>query len=276
MNDILIGYIAGLGLVMIICFCFLLYYLLRNLRFGNSPSRQQSDLTNMMLLFQTMRDTLEQQKQLAQDFNASVDQKVGEIKKHIESAGTMSDSVKKAEQELETLLSQTREELDSLRRRMEYLVDQNPDVEMPTILEENEPNTKPESGAVNGHISHSQNGDMEPLGSIPEPKSESENNLIDQWVGLDIGAQAEEDWGEEELSNQDEDADSGRDAFRSLLNMQSPDPEEDSESSTVPPIQQKVYEYADEGMRVPEISRALGIGKGEVRLILSLRQSNLG
>ena len=38
------------------------------------------------------------------------------------------------------------------------------------------------------------------------------------------------------------------------------------------PIQQRVYEYSDAGMRVPEIARELGVGKGEVRLILSLRQ----
>jgi hypothetical protein len=37
------------------------------------------------------------------------------------------------------------------------------------------------------------------------------------------------------------------------------------------PIQKRVYEYSDAGMRVPEIARELGVGKGEVRLILSLR-----
>jgi hypothetical protein len=230
----------------------------------------------MMLLFQTMRDTLEQQKQLAHDFNASVDQKVQDIRDHVASAGDMSDSVKKAENELETLLSQTREELDSLRRRMGYLVDQSPAGETSSAAEAIESDSHSENGPVNGRGADTQNGDGEPLRSIPEPKAEAENNLIDQWVGLDIGAQEEEDWSEEELSYPEEDAESGRDAFRSLLNMQSPDDAESSESSITPPIQQRVYEYADEGMRVPEISRALGIGKGEVRLILSLRQSNLG
>jgi predicted transcriptional regulator len=33
-----------------------------------------------------------------------------------------------------------------------------------------------------------------------------------------------------------------------------------------------VYEYHDAGMSVGEIAQELGIGKGEVRLVISLRQ----
>jgi predicted transcriptional regulator len=34
-----------------------------------------------------------------------------------------------------------------------------------------------------------------------------------------------------------------------------------------------VYEYNDAGMTVAEIAHEIGIGKGEVRLILSLRKN---
>ena len=37
-------------------------------------------------------------------------------------------------------------------------------------------------------------------------------------------------------------------------------------------VQSRVYEYNDAGMSVAQISKAIGIGKGEVRLILSLRK----
>jgi len=271
MYEAFIGYFAGLSLVIVICFLSLLYYLLRSFRFSGSSSHHDSDLTNMMLLFQTMRDTLEQQKQLAQDFNASVDQKVGEIKKHIESTENMSDTVQKAEKELDTILTQAREELDSLRRRMDYLAEQTSGGALP----QPEKKASPENGATNGHNADTKNGDKGPLRSIAEPKEEPKKNLIDQWVGLDIGAQEDDEW-EEEVASPEEDSESGREAFRSLLNMQSTEPVDEESQSTVPPIQQRVYEYADAGMRVPEISRELGIGKGEVRLILSLRQSNLG
>lgn len=43
------------------------------------------------------------------------------------------------------------------------------------------------------------------------------------------------------------------------------------------PLQQRVLEYSEAGMTVTEVSRELGIGKGEVRLMLSLaRQAQPG
>ena len=43
------------------------------------------------------------------------------------------------------------------------------------------------------------------------------------------------------------------------------------------PLQQRVLEYSEAGMTVAEVSRELGIGKGEVRLMLSLaRQAQPG
>ena len=36
------------------------------------------------------------------------------------------------------------------------------------------------------------------------------------------------------------------------------------------PLQQRVLEYSEAGMTVAQVSRELGIGKGEVRLMLSL------
>jgi DNA-binding NarL/FixJ family response regulator len=38
------------------------------------------------------------------------------------------------------------------------------------------------------------------------------------------------------------------------------------------PLQQRVYEYSDAGMSIAEIANEIGIGKGEVRLILSIRK----
>lgn len=87
--------------------------------------------------------------------------------------------------------------------------------------------------------------------------------------------------------------DAAREAFRALLNMPAtpeppsdpgpldimpkgtggtatgaPEPEEAPELSV--PLQQRVLEYSEAGMTVAQVSRELGIGKGEVRLMLSL------
>ncbi|MBX3179273.1 MAG: hypothetical protein KF886_18105 [Candidatus Hydrogenedentes bacterium] len=88
--------------------------------------------------------------------------------------------------------------------------------------------------------------------------------------------------------------DAAREAFRALLNMpaQSPaSPDIDRPLDFVPgdsasrdthpappesqdhlsiPLQQRVLEYSEAGMTVAQVSRELGIGKGEVRLMLSL------
>ena len=42
------------------------------------------------------------------------------------------------------------------------------------------------------------------------------------------------------------------------------------------PLQQRVLEYSQAGMGVAEIARELGIGKGEVRLMLSLAKQKDG
>lgn len=86
--------------------------------------------------------------------------------------------------------------------------------------------------------------------------------------------------------------DAAREAFRALLNIPSEDPPprspldlpgqmasmadmnppEESQDFAQDPanMQQRVLEYSDAGMTVAEVSRELGIGKGEVRLMLSL------
>lgn len=87
--------------------------------------------------------------------------------------------------------------------------------------------------------------------------------------------------------------DAAREAFRALLNMPmtagvAPAPPEmpgqvagmapradgygpaPDEGAISAPLQQRVLEYSEAGMTVAEVSRELGIGKGEVRLMLSL------
>jgi len=82
--------------------------------------------------------------------------------------------------------------------------------------------------------------------------------------------------------------DAAREAFRALLNMPAPEREAapldvvpgelptsgmntaPEASPMSPPLQQRVLEYSEAGMTVAQVSRELGIGKGEVRLMLSL------
>ncbi len=79
------------------------------------------------------------------------------------------------------------------------------------------------------------------------------------------------------------DPEAARQAFRALLNLgQERGLEAASRTGTLDqpsgedgaegPLRSRVYEYSDAGMSIAEIASELGIGKGEVRLILSLRE----
>ena len=96
---------------------------------------------------------------------------------------------------------------------------------------------------------------------------------------------------QEPVGEPTDEAHAARDAFRMLLNMasaQTPVPPAPSTPATpqgrsgetkgngfddrVTANRALIYEYSDAGMSVSDIARELGMGKGEVRLILGLRK----
>ena len=120
-------------------------------------------------------------------------------------------------------------------------------------------------------------------------------DVIDSWVGLDFGGDAPDPLPfvvPDEAPEHPEDPEAAREAFRALLNMDPVEPARQDRRSARPaqyspqdqvsqggngrgrlsPVQARVYEYTDAGMTVSQISKELGIGKGEVRLIQSLRE----
>jgi len=258
-----------------------------------------------------MRDTVEQQKSLARRFNRTIDAKVNEVRALTESTAGLDERVQTLETELEQVLNQAKEELNSMRRRWEYLQEQlpeNSDGMTDTVSQAAEPKMDnvqhpaaessdskedeakaPDSASppeektdpTNGHSSSS------PLRVLPTRKESPGLDPLESWTGLDFGSSDYDDddeYDEPEPDNEPsepEDPEAARDAFRMLLNMDSPtmDPnppiqvdDETSDAVSITPVQQRIYEYSDAGMRVPEIARELGVGKGEVRLILSLRK----
>ena len=82
-----------------------------------------------------------------------------------------------------------------------------------------------------------------------------------------------------------ENPETAREAFRALLNMDEtqsapkpvhpaapPSTSGGNGRNALTPIQARVYEYHDAGMTISQIASELGVGKGEVRLILSIRK----
>jgi hypothetical protein len=283
-----------IGLV-VTSFLTLLYILFSDRGSGRSAAsaHAQSDLTNMMILFQTMRDILTQQKDLAREFNISIDRKVNEVRRLIQSTGDVRSELERTKRELAALATRTRRDVSALERRLQG-VDSEADLAEPQA-DQDESDDDSEVHELEPL------DDVEPpLEILPEPEPARERDMIDNWRMPDLktveddeadGIEIEDDYDDGEYANghdeplSEEDVADTRAAYRDLLSLQPASPRMRGPSSSdvlengrdgnggqyLTPIQKRVYEYSDAGMRVPEIARELGVGKGEVRLILSLR-----
>ncbi len=79
--------------VVLLSFALVIFFFLRENRLRSmAPAHAHTDLTNMMILFQTMRDILAQQKDLAREFNISIDQKVSDFHPWREGLGRAGDN----------------------------------------------------------------------------------------------------------------------------------------------------------------------------------------
>ncbi len=295
-NDIYL--IVGLIGLVVTSFLTLLYILFsdRGAGRGAASAQAQSDLTNMMILFQTMRDILTQQKDLAREFNISIDKKVNEVRRLIQSTGDVRSELERTKRELAALATRTRRDVSALERRLQG-------VDAQTDLDEPEADSEESGDDTEVHELEPLQNIEPPLEILPEEEPARKPDLIDRWRFADMktvedeeadGIEIEEDYdyddgehsnGHDEPLSEDE-VEGTRAAYRDLLNLQPAAKDMRGPSSSeiidrgreggnggqyLTPIQKRVYEYSDAGMRVPEIARELGVGKGEVRLILSLR-----
>lgn len=265
-------YITLFGVALVFAAVVLLVIFVRREKAINMVSKRD-DLASMMILLQTMRDLLEQQKGFARELNKALDARVEFIKTTVESArgelAMLGESVKQLGNEVERLKRETVSppaqpaQPANVRHLSAYTPPPQP-----------EPSKEHERPA------------LRVLALPREP--ETAGDAIDSWVGLDFAGDEPDPLGFDVPETEPEapkDPDAARSAFRALLDLE---PEEQSAQNTappvrdpgalsgnhrpVPPIHARVYEYNDAGMSVAQIAQELGIGKGEVRLILSLRK----
>lgn len=276
-TTVTVGMLLFMLIAMVVLIFLSLFMLVRSIQSRNEPAQHvQTDLTNMTILFNTMRDILSEQKDLARRFNASLDAKVGEVRAVIEQARELAVELDKTKREVDRLVEKVHSD-----RREGYTEDRAPVEEPPQppapkpIVEEVDVH-EPEVMRVAGEQAKG-----ETLGH----RLSREDDLIDGWTGMDFGAYTDDrplESVDEYVHTAPEDAAGARDAFRALLNfttdsaLKEPAFSEAAEVSNgnggISPLELNVYEYSDAGMRVPEIARELGLGKGEVRLMLNLRK----
>ncbi len=275
---------------------FALWYWLRESRERTRIRQTKADIADIMLLFQTMRDVVMQQKQLANDFNEELERKVGGVKLVLSSAIEKNERLYEKQRELEQALEDTRAELLSVQRQLTYLppaAETSPPPRRPRPPERPAPErpvreplqpvaaNEPPFMALPGEENPSA---PEPVKAEEAPTTAKEKHAGAEatlWEQVDLAALSDnsilgdDDDEDEILEASPEDGAAAREAFRALLDMSAA---EEGGEATTPPVggngnvalQQRIVQYADAGMSVGDISRELGIGKGEVRLMLSL------
>ncbi len=292
----------------VVFFCSLVagFFYIYSKRSSGAPSRAtQGDLANMMILLQTMRDLLNQQKELARQLNESLDKKVAFIK----------DTVDTAMRDLDTLrgeIGSVAHTLPKIQASVAHVQEQADAIEQAL--------QKPATGAVPRASSRpvapapAANAPRQAPKETPAPETPKPNpapkpaispelqvltrpapspDLLDNWVGLDIGGTSLEPSlfdAPDEPPTEPENPEAAREAFRALLNMQAQNSDKNLKPSEaapsfsasggngkgkLSPLQARVYEYRDAGMSISEIANEIGIGKGEVRLILSIRKDRV-
>lgn len=275
---------------------FALWYWLRERRERTRIRQTKADIADIMLLFQTMRDVVMQQKQLANDFNEELERKVGGVKLVLSSAIEKNERLYEKQRELEQALEDTRAELLSVQRQLTYLP---PAAESAAPPRRPQPPERPAPQRTSREILQPAPANEPPFMALPGEESPTapEPAVVEElppalhgivagaeatlWEQVDMAALSdstilgEDDEDDEILEVSPEDGAAAREAFRALLDMSATD--ETGEAATPSSgtngnvaLQQRIVQYADAGMSVGDISRELGIGKGEVRLMLSL------
>ena len=274
---VLLAFLASV-LVVVIIVAYVLR--LRERRPRVSPARDpKDDITHTRIMFQTMRDILEQQKDVARQLNVSLDKKVQYIKRIVDTAIADLQQMRETARKLAVELTETKAELAELKAQKA----QTAPSDAPIATGEDD------AASVSAPTEEPAGTPHEPahLEALERPVlEEPPDTEIHYWAGLDFGETLEEEEQAQETvtpPEEPENAEAARNAFRALLNLDASGGDADhsakdandgsgnGRSSSVP-LKRRIYEYSDVGMSVSEIARELGLGKGEVRLILNLRK----
>jgi len=338
----------------------------------------RADITDMTILFQTMRDIIGQQKSLAKDFNEELEHKMGQVKHILNLSMEKNKQLYDKQQRIVAELEETQAQVDGLFRQIAHINKasqviaaapaSSPPAPRPPAARPEPPSTQhppaPQTSSAprptSSVLVRSATPDVRDLPAVPSTSSPTprmansmpqrnsgrapsttltpaeEARLADTgvtkapfsaWIAEDLlgangntaatrpptstsakgpltsrnPAPLDEEEPEPQAPGNGEAA---REAFRALLNMPMdtgaglPPVEmpgqtramtgavtgavngyesNGNEAQLSIPLQQRVLEYSEAGMTVAEVSRELGIGKGEVRLMLSLaRQAQPG
>jgi hypothetical protein len=321
-----LGLTAGASFVLLV-----VLYALEERRRKAQLARTDADKSEITILFQTMRDVVGQQKDLAKQFNNDLDAKMGVVKQILAQSLDKNKKLYEQQRALAADLEDAKAQMQAMQQELEGLRGLTPGnsaprknpppatpkprvatPETPTGLgfivpDVPEPITEapsptppapapapaPVEPMENVIIGRPRRGEKRPSPEsirIPNDETLAGTGLTraqyQKWIGdaLDQASVREEEEVEPPAPIAPEDASKARDAFRALLDLErqqalrgvSGGQEQRATGGNGAQggaaVQQRILEYHDAGMTVSQIARELGIGKGEVRLMISLAQ----
>lgn len=297
----------GVGALALGCFLLLVIAYRRNERREHARlQRTRHDIADMAILFQTMRDIIAQQKHLAREFNEELERKMDLVKQILARGMEKNERLYEKQQALAKQLEETHSELQSLQRQVAFLRENLSGQDAPPLAPPIPLAITPKEEATAERPAQplpwqeaeaaAETGLATPEQAQPESAGEFDTDtILSEWLRpsgkrISIPRSLEES---APAPEKPEDAEAARQAFRALLNMppQEPPPAKseprrisantaapeadqgDNGGNAMALLHKRVREYSEAGMTVPEIARELGIGKGEIRLILSLGRS---
>jgi hypothetical protein len=240
--------VSGLSIFGGVCIFVLAFWMFRAINKSAPPAPQSSTNTfnDTALLFQTLRGIIHEQKVLAREFNRSVDKRIALVR------------------EITRAFNDERERLAVAQAELRALLERSAVAVRP----------KPEETPAPPTVEN----------AAPALPAESED-IIDNWVGLSLAEDEETKQQEEEPAappETPEQREHARQAVNALLNPSEASkpagiihafPEAHEEGAErLTSIRARAFDYQDAGMTVAQIAEALGVGKGEVRLMLNLRE----
>lgn len=318
--------------------CFLLLtalYTAHDRRQRRLHKRTETDKADLTILFQTMRDVIRQQKDLARQFNTDLEGKMEVARQILSQTLEKNKKLYENQQSLAQELEQAKAQVLALQQQVGLMRSQpataHEPAASPNLLSpamgvslprasaaspvSSEPDVDLELGMVLPSLREtgarlrsdaSQRGaktednvprrvPIEPR-PAPEPVNLSPGETLSgtgltqsrfqRWVGDNLdepfAGGADETGEDTAVPTTPEDIEAARKAFQALLDRpvasQSAAPAPANRARTnggngggaLAPLQQRVIDYNAAGMSVAQIARELGIGKGEVRLMLSL------
>jgi hypothetical protein len=277
-----------------------LWYWTREQRERTRIRQTKADIADIMMLFQTMRDVVVQQKQLAAEFNQELERKVGGVKQILSSAVEKNERLYERQRDLERELRDARSEIDSLQRQLAFLppaINGTASTRTPAKggpAPVNMPRMSPSTAREATQLDTAEEPPFMALpGEEAEPVAAPAPAAVPEatagptlWEQVDLAAltdntvlvaEMEDDELDEEETLVPADGDAAREAFRALLDLSGRPAQEGAAKGGAtgaprvnPALQKRIVEYAQAGMAVSDIARELGVGKGEVRLMLSL------